>query len=84
MQFCVNYCELNKITLCDQFLLPRTDDLVDTLATSKVSSGLDLRSGYQQVHIAKDSIECTAFAKQLGQWKWLILPMGLSNAPSML
>ena len=58
------------------------DDLVDTLANSKVYSGLDLRSGYCQVRMAEDSIEHSVFVMQLGQWEWFVLLMGLSNAPS--
>ena len=82
MILCQFLCELNKITVHDQFLLPYTDDLVDTLANSKVYSGLNLRSGYWQLHIAEESIKCTEFIMQLGQWEWLFFLMGLSNALS--
>ena len=82
LRFCIDYRELNKITVRDKFPLPRTDDLIDALANSKVFSGLDLRSGYWQVRMAEDSVERTAFVTQSGQWEWLVLPMGLSNSPS--
>ena len=58
------------------------DDLVDALANNKVHSGLYLRFGYWKVRMAEERIENTAFIMQQGQWEWLILPMGLSNAPS--
>ena len=57
LRFCIDYRELNKITVRNKFLLPRTDDLIDALANSKVFSGLDLRSGYWQVRMAEDSVE---------------------------
>ena len=57
LRFCIDYHELNKITVRDTFLLPRTNDLINTLANSKVFSGLDLQSGYWQMHVAEDSVE---------------------------
>ena len=82
LRFCIDYRELNKITVRDKFPLPQTDNLINALANSKVFSGLDLRSGYWQVRMAEDSVKQTAFVTQSGQWEWLVLPMGLSNSRS--
>ena len=57
LRFCIDYRELNNITVCDKFPLLQTDDLIDALANIKVFSGLDLRSGYWQVRMAEDSVE---------------------------
>ena len=66
-RFCIDFHELSKLTLHDQFSLPCTDDLVDTLANNRVYSSLNLRSRYWQVHIAEESIECTTFVTELRQ-----------------
>ena len=56
----------NKITIYNQFLLPHTDDLVDSLVNSKDYGGLDLRSRYRQLCLAEEGFEHTAFIMQLG------------------
>ena len=57
----MDYRQLNKATICDKLPILRTDDLVSSLAGSRVFSSLDLRSGYWQIRMHKDSIEKTAF-----------------------
>ena len=69
LQFCVNYYELNTITIYEQVLLPCANNLVDALANSKVYSGLDLRSRYCKVCIAQEIFKYTAFVMQSGQWE---------------
>ena len=65
------------------FPIPHTWDLINSLAGSKVFSSLDLRSGYWQLAMHPDSVEKTAFRTTTGHYKWLVMPMGLTNAPSL-
>ena len=61
VHFCIDYCCLNARTIRDQFPMPRTNDLVSSLAGSMVFTSLDLRSGYWQLHMSDESVEKTAF-----------------------
>jgi predicted aspartyl protease len=61
-RFCVDFRKLNSITQQDCFPLPRIDDILDRLSASKVFTTIDLKSGYWQVKLGKDSIPKTAFS----------------------
>lgn len=84
LRFCVDYRLLNQITVQDPFPVPRTEDIFDRLAQSKYFSTLDLKAGYWQFPVHRDSIAKTAFSTNDGHYEFLRLPFGLRNAPAQL
>ena len=83
MRMCVDYRALNKLTVKNNYPLPRIDELMDNLAGAKVFSSLDLTSGYHQLVLHPSDIEKTAFNTPQGKYEWKVLPMGLCNAPAV-
>ena len=83
LRFCVDFRQLNNLTIKDSYPLPRIDSCMDSLGGAKYFSTLDLRSGYWQVELDKASSEKTAFVTRRGIYKFNVLAFGLSNAPAI-
>ena len=79
---CIDYPQINKVTVKNKYSLPRIEDLFDQLKGTSVFSKIDLRSGYYQLRVKDVDVPKTAFRTQYGHYVFLVMPFGLINAPA--
>ncbi|GJT55108.1 putative reverse transcriptase domain-containing protein [Tanacetum coccineum] len=82
-RICIDYRELNKLTIKNRYPLPRIDDLFDQLQGSSVYSKIDLWSSYHQLRIRKEDFPITAFRTRYGHYEFQVMPFALTNAPAV-
>ena len=82
LRMCIDYRQLNRITIPDKFPVPNLLDSIFSLRDTKFFTRLDLVRGYYQIPIAKESRQYTAFSTPKNHWQFKRLSFGLRNAPS--
>ena len=82
VRLCIDYRQLNRVTIKNRYPLPRNDDLFNQFRGARVYSKIDLRTGYRQLRVKDIDIPKTAFRTRFGHFEYTVMPFGSMNAPT--
>ena len=82
LRMCIDYQQINKVTVKNKYPLSRIEDLLDHLKEVGAFSKIDLRSGYYQLRVKDVDVPKTAFRTRYGHYEFLVMSFGLTNAPT--
>jgi hypothetical protein len=83
LRLCIDYIQLNKVTIKNKYPLPRIDDIFDQMKGENIFPKIDLRSDYHQVRIKEENINKTTFKTRYGHYEFTVVPFGISNSPTI-
>ena len=75
-----DYRRLNQVTFKDSYSIPFLHDFTENISGSIIFSSIDLFKSYHQIHIHPEHIAKTAICTPAGNWEFLKMSMGLTNA----
>ena len=82
LHMCIDYRQINKVTVKNMYPLPRIEDIFDQLKGASVFLKIDLLSGYYQLRVKDVDVPKIAFRTRYGHYEFLVMPFGLTNAPT--
>ena len=82
LRLCIDYRQLNRVTIKNRYPLPRIDDLFDQLRGARVYSEIDPRTSYHQLRVRDTYIPKTVFRTRYGHFEFTVMPFGLTNVPA--